>query len=928
MMTMHVLGYGELVVQVLNAVSALTQGGMMVSLIKITALIGCITAVVVYLKQQQPQVFLKWLLMYVTVTLVVLTPKTSLSIEDVSQPTKAFRVDNVPTVFAMGLSVMTSIGFSVAQTFESLFSLPDDLRYTRTGMLFGSQLILASLEFHIQDADLKSDMNHYFRQCVVGDITLSRKYTLKELQESDNIISLITREPSPIRRLYLSTHKDSLSCLEATPNLIKRLDHHIEKNVLRVAGLTLFSPSDDMKMLFQTQMPLSFDYFQRMTDDATNIFRQQLMLNMIQEGVLSYQADTGVSQPFAQYNQTKSVSQHRSAWYAIAKKAVWFLPLLHTVLTLILIALFPLIILTPLATMTNVTLAGYVRFFVSLQCWPVLFAVLNGVLTFYGKDKIIGGVNLATLNSVDQLHHDLSLVAGYIMMFIPFLARGIVGNLNEAFSGLATALTSHMQGPAMGNANEVASGNFSLGQSSFYNTSANNLSANKHDTNWSDLQGQTQRQADSGVQVTQTGDGQWVYDASSTLSKLGFNFQGSEHISDSLQHMAEQQQQLANSDNHHYQQSLSQFSNQLLSASESIGSDVRVGHGASTTVSSQVQQAISRMQSTAEEVANRTGMSQEDALSGLTSAAIEGRVGVNSQHSLIGKTAGWLTGADGSLYASASGSKSSSSSERFHEGSEQVLSARAMQDFRDDLQTLEQSTQTEHMDTLDNLNQSQLSQASNELRQASDYHQAFQVHAQESERLSQAANFVKTNAVSINEDLTQTFTQYVSEQIGEEDAKALFTHINHPENEKTLDSLKQQFLSEKVDGLSQHYADMSDKVDVKGDTQKAALPEKKEAINQSHDDQRSKITSETPSKEDILSNANKVKVQASHRQHGVNDVVTKQKTDVDHKKGGIEKHNRDKLSYGEERSKTGLLINTGKTIVFKQPVDPTTRKQE
>lgn len=77
---------------------------------------------------------------------------------------------------------------------------------------------------------------------------------------------------------------------------------------------------------------------------------------------------------------------------------------------------------------------------------------------------------MVNIEKIDELHADLSGVAGYLMLMIPFLAKGFVSNLSEAFSGLATSMTGHLQGSAMAVANDAASASFSLGQTSFYNT--------------------------------------------------------------------------------------------------------------------------------------------------------------------------------------------------------------------------------------------------------------------------------------------------------------------------------------------------------------------------------------------------------------------------------------------------------------------------
>ena len=59
------------------------------------------------------------------------------------------------------------------------------------------------------------------------------------------------------------------------------------------------------------------------------------------------------------------------------------------------------------------------------------------------------------------------------MMSIPFLAKGFTSNIGEAFAGLATSLTSHMQSSSMAMASEVANASYSLGNNNVHNMTSN-----------------------------------------------------------------------------------------------------------------------------------------------------------------------------------------------------------------------------------------------------------------------------------------------------------------------------------------------------------------------------------------------------------------------------------------------------------------------
>ncbi|MGC1001017.1 conjugal transfer protein TraG N-terminal domain-containing protein, partial [Pantoea agglomerans] len=81
---------------------------------------------------------------FFVITSVLLVPKRSIQILDVTDPAAVYQVDNVPAGLAFIAGLTTSVQFGVAQLYEYSFSRPDSLTYTKSGMLFGSQIVAQS----------------------------------------------------------------------------------------------------------------------------------------------------------------------------------------------------------------------------------------------------------------------------------------------------------------------------------------------------------------------------------------------------------------------------------------------------------------------------------------------------------------------------------------------------------------------------------------------------------------------------------------------------------------------------------------------------------------------------------------------------------------------------------------------------------------
>ncbi|MCW8419980.1 MULTISPECIES: conjugal transfer mating-pair stabilization protein TraG [Fluoribacter] len=835
MITIHVLAGGELFQHVLNAISAFMKQDSFLGLLRITALIGVVMATIGFIKTRDPMAFARWFIGYVLFVNVVLLPKTSVLIDDISSQTPKI-VDNVPVVFALSSSLVTTIGYGLAQSYDALLTMPDDLQYTKTGALFGSRLVSASTSFRIKDPVLKEEMNEYFRVCVVGDIRLNRKYSVGDLAHSTDIWNLISGRASPLR--MTSVNGKLVTCQEASKpdgqySLRKKLDAEIKK-AYTFFGVNLFGKPKHTtyEALFSTHLKSAFDYYQGLTDSSSNIFLQSMMINAMGDGVAHYQAFTDATAGIVNQQFTKSQVQHRWSWEVLGQKALWILPITHTCLTLLLFGVFPLIIaLTTLPGGVKI-LYGYMQFFMSLQFWPVLFAILNAGMTIYGASSSgeYGQFTMVNLDKIDELHADISGACGYLMMLIPFLSHGLVSNLGGAFSNLATSMMSHMQGSSMSVAGEAASGSFGLGQTSFYNTTANNFSANKHDSNWTHMHGMRTSQLGSGVLKTLTGGGDTIFDVSPGMTRGAISINAQEGLSASLNQAYEHSTQAAKNESAHYQKSLSNFAHRALQLSQLAGHDMRLGDGVSESETGQYSKALSTISHIAEDVANRTGMSKEDALAHLTSGGLGAQAGFKSDKSFAGKILGWGTGLHAGGDVHAKFERSSTSSDRFNTGADSSISARESKDFNDALNYVNHFAQNHHFDDSHSKAASLSNQLGADLREAATASHNVDASLNRAERISNAKSYVESHSAQISKNLDQAFPAFVERAIGKQARDELYSHPGDMQSLNKLQDLGQDFIAHKRDELISEFGNQGKSAQVESFYQK----ENKHIENKEH----------------------------------------------------------------------------------------------
>lgn len=930
MVTIHVLSNGDLFQTVLNAMASFVKLDSFAGLVKITTLVGIIMASAGYLKTRDPMTFARWFLGYMLAFNIALIPTTDVLIHDLSEQTDVeFKVDNVPVVFAVAASLMTTIGYGLAQTFDSLFSMPDDFQYHQTGVLFGSKMIQAAKDFRIVDPDLKSEMNAYFRNCVVGDIRINHKYTVSELQTSTNIWDLTAKEASPLR--MTPVNGKIVTCKKAAEStgaysLKAKLDKEIEK-AYTFFGVQIFNKqSSNYKELFERYLPSAARYYQGMTDDSSNIFLQSMMINAMGDGVRHYQAFTDSTAGVANQQFTKSQVQHRWAWQVAGTKAAWFLPILHTQLTVMMFAIFPLVLALTTLPIGARIMQGYLQFFLSLQLWPVFFAVLNLCMTKYGAghSSDYGHFTMVNFDKIDELHADIAGVAGYMMMLIPFLANGLLTRFSDSFNSLATSMTSHMQSSTMAVAGEAASGSFSIGQTSFYNTNANNLSANKHDSNYTNLHGLRTEQMESGVLKTLTGRGDAIFDGTPGMSRGAISINGSSSMVGSLNQAYEQSTNVASNESQQYQTSLSNAAHRMMQLSNMSGHDMRFGEGVSSSETSQFNQALSTMKNIATDVAHRTGMSTDEAFAAMTSGGVSGQAGFATDRSLIGKGAKWMTGFKGSTDVHGKYDRSSTSSNRYSDGFDNVVSAKEASDFNNAFSVASSFVQGHHFDDTHSEAAQLSNQLGTDLRDAQTASHNYDVAMSRANRISDAKSFVESHSEQINTDFNQAFPAYVESQVGESQRDALFSNPGDTQALHQLEGMADNFVASRRDQLIDQFGNQGDgnKLNSFYNQESSSVASHQNELGTSFKNNSDNLRQHAESQDLGINHSEKDAFIQAH-QNNVNATKNEISTGQHHmdKKAGKQKLTsdqvKDQMKVGEYDAKTGVVFDSGLTRAFK-----------
>ncbi|EAT1108997.1 conjugal transfer protein TraG [Salmonella enterica subsp. enterica serovar Muenchen] len=798
----YVIAGGEWLRNNLNAIAAFMSTRTWDSIEKIALTLSVLAVAVMWVQRHNVMDLLGWVAVFVLISLLV-NVRTSVQIIDNSDLVQVHRVDNVPVGLAMPLSLTTRIGHAMVASYEMIFTQPDSVTYSKTGMLFGAELVSKSTDFLSRNPEIANLFQDYVQNCVMGDIYLNHKYTLEELMASADPYTLIFSRPSPLRGVY-DSNNNFVTCKDASVSLKDKLNLDTQSGgkTWHYYAPQLFGGRPDPNLLFSTLIGDSYSYFYGSSKSASQIIRQNVTINALKEGITSYAARNGDSASLVNLATTSSMEKQRLAHVSIGHVAMRTLPMTQTILTGIAIGIFPLLVLAAVFNkLTLSVLKGYVFALMWLQSWPMLYAILNSAMTFYAKQNG-APVVLSEISQIQLKYSDLASTAGYLSMMIPPLSWMMVRGLGAGFSSVYSHFASSAISPAASAAGSVVDGNYSYG-----NMQTENVNGFSWSTNSTTSFGQMMYQTGSGATATQTRDGNMVMDASGAMSRLPVGINATRQIAAAQQEMAREASNRAESALHGFSSSIASAWNTLSQFGSNRGSSDSVTGGADSTMSAQDSMMASRMRSAVESYAKAHNISNEQATRELASRSTRASAGMyGDAHAEwgikpkilnVGGGLGVRGGGRASIDWNDEGAHQASSGSRASHDARHDIDAKASKDFKEASDYFTSRKVSESGSHTDNNADSRVDQLSAALNSAKQSYDQYTTNMTRSHEYAEMASRTESMSGQMSEDLSQQFAQYVMKH-APQDAEAILTNTSSPEIAERRRAMAWSFVQEQV----------------------------------------------------------------------------------------------------------------------------------
>ncbi|MDE0455160.1 MAG: conjugal transfer protein TraG N-terminal domain-containing protein [Gammaproteobacteria bacterium] len=538
------LGGGTYLVDLLNAVAAITSGGAYVTLAQLAGAAGLAWVLFRTAFGGSWKDNGKWILMFVAVWGAMIVPKATVRVVDRLDPALAPSVvADVPIGLALFASVTSEIGDGLTQLTEQAFSLPNDLAYRRHGMIFGARLAAEATRLEVTDAVFARNLRDYARQCVFYALLLGH-VSADDLRESTDLWALVTstsRSPSagasPARMVEFATRNSSggvdravVTCADAAGRLNALWTAEVQR-AGGVFGRRLFpgAATDALaRAELMAALPAAHDFLIGASRSAAEVIRQQMLLNALHAAGEQWASEAGNAPALAAYTEARAEAQTVAAYRAIGRQAETWVPMLKIVFECLYVGAFPLAVLLMLTPAGAAIFKSYLSGLVWLQSWGPLYAILHRIAMGEAAERMGAvalmpggdvGVSLVAQAGIRAVAADVAVMSGYLSMSVPFLAAALAFGVSRMTS-LATSVLHVGQEAAGAAAREGATGNISLASTQLDTHRYGTLEGRQVRTSAHVDDHRHTAYAPSGAAFTVTGDGTVVADAASATSRV------------------------------------------------------------------------------------------------------------------------------------------------------------------------------------------------------------------------------------------------------------------------------------------------------------------------------------------------------------------------------------------------------------------------
>ena len=593
--TIYAFFDGPQIQEVLNGVVMIVGSGSYTGLLQSFALIGMFVAIGTGFAKARGEDAFNFFIILAIWYGVMLVPTTSVDIHD-NALGGDYTVANVPLGLAVFAGEESNLGNWLATEFDTVFSTPSAINYVNAGPSIPGREVTEAMNMTFSDPNLNTEVSNFTINCVFPEL-LANPALEETVFNSNDIWSAVSGQTNPARFTTVISAGTNVteSCPTAYTDLTAQMANNISSSLLGQYAMAIYPESNNTTIasnMIAAQSPASENLITGASQDTATMIRQSAMINMLGEAGQNMASQSGdVSDTQVAIATAQAESSANSAYLTTANMARELLPIMHSVVNVMIIALFPLMMV--IAVMAGVyagkVIKTYAMMLLWVNLWPPIYVLVSEIGTWYSASSASGGIppgvtGLTYTDHVQVVHSLLrsQSVISSLLALVPFIAWMIIKGADSAISEkmAAGALSAAGQAGA-----QAGAGNFNVGNDNWGNVSTHNVQSGQWNTAPTNVSGAptSTRVGADGWRTTTAGSG---YDAATTVSQPMNQVAGGASVGSSL---------------------ASQLSQQASSAMTAARADM---HAASTAESAVLTRAADHTKALSHQVGSGTGAGQ------------------------------------------------------------------------------------------------------------------------------------------------------------------------------------------------------------------------------------------------------------------------------------------------------------------------------
>lgn len=506
-----------------NAVASIMGSGDYLGLLRTMAIVGIIVVVIATLTgRERLDGMWKWLFFLAIFQSMLLIPKVTVTIVDRTGNEPPRAVANVPIGLGAFAHSMSKVGDWMTGAFETVFSLPDDVKFRKNGTLFGHRVLSERLAVKSGNPVLTSNLLEFYRECVAPDLATGYIRMKEDILEVNNVWASLNGKTNPARLVTLRDTTDptvmsTVGCDVAYQTLTTQINAESSRQIT-LLGSRLYPKMSQAEAgtAIVGSLATSTNYLLGVSASAQDAVKQAIVANFMIDAQYMLPAQIGDAAS-AQTNlaMAQSLRSTSDSYKLMARVAESTMPKVRNAIELIQYAIFPVFLL--FVVLSGHQAGGIVKSYAAslfwIQLWAPLYAVMNFIITMYSRSQYTNGsagsgLSIEQMSFLNTAIVSDQAIAGMLVISIPAIAAAIVKGGEVGLQSVAGLVAPPRDPEKIASA--LAMGNMQMGNASLNNVSRDTMKGLAVDMNPSLRQGMTNYQARGGFEYSNFSGGGFI----------------------------------------------------------------------------------------------------------------------------------------------------------------------------------------------------------------------------------------------------------------------------------------------------------------------------------------------------------------------------------------------------------------------------------